>query len=125
MSGDVITVYPSPAFRKQHIVVNIIWMLMAGGLAFWSGSSLLAFFQEGITSGPLLLLNRFDLSSNVFLAIVIVYVAFLALFGIGGFYEIIRVLMQKDVLLLQPDQLVCRRRRILTRESRFSVQDAI
>lgn len=114
--GDEIVIRPSREMLKGQIIIQSIWVILACGLAAWSGSSILAYFGQGEIIGPAKLLDRFDLSSRAFFAAMVGWCVCLVWFGLGGLFEIVKVSVRKDRFIMRTDALTVRKSVFLTRE---------
>ena len=122
-SGDEVLFRPQKSVRIGQTITQLIWVLMAGALLFWSWPAILAYFQDGEIIGAARQLDRFDLSARGFLAAMIGWCVFIVWFGLGGLYEIVKVHIQRDRFILRPDSLIVRKSAFLTREITLNIYE--
>jgi hypothetical protein len=114
-----------PAARWAYTIARLIWVILVGVLAYWSGPAVIAFFERGEMTGAARYLERFHFSSGGMFAAMLAWAGFLAWTGLGGLYEIFRLHRQQDRFLLRADSLIVQRRRIWTKEIHLPVYEPL
>jgi hypothetical protein len=105
-----------PVNRRGHVFIQSIWVIGSAILFYWSAPALQAYFEDGEILGAIKHLERFHLSARGMKAAIIGWCIFLAWWGLGGLYEIAKILRKRDRFLLRSDSLVVQRRNLFTRE---------
>jgi hypothetical protein len=111
--GEQIIIRPA---RLGQVIIQSIWVIGVGILLYWSAPAIQVYFERGEITGAARNLERFHLSERATFAAMLAWCVFLAWWGLGGLYEIVKVFLYRDRFLLRSEGLVVQRRKILTRE---------
>lgn len=121
----MVVIRPSRHTLTSQTIIHSVWVILVCGLVWWSGSSILAYFDHREITGPATLLVRFGLSPRAFFAAMAAWCLFLVWFGLGGLYEILKVHIRRDRFLLRTDALTIRRSVFMTREITLNTYEQV